>query len=75
MKRKRIGRVLLLSTAAFTMVGGFLMDWNKTHLFNDNWTPHAKFHDAMSILLGSMLGAGSLYLLLKKEGHKQMELN
>lgn len=75
MKRKRIGRVLLLSTAAFTMVGGFLMDWNKTHLFNDNWTPHAKFHDAMSILLGSMLGAGSLYLLLKKEGNKQMELN
>lgn len=66
MKRYRIGRMLLRSGAAFTAVGGFLADWNRTHLFNPAWTPHAKFHDAMSILLGSMLGAGSLYLLEKK---------
>lgn len=68
MKRYRTGRMLLMTGAAFTAVGGFLADWNRTHLFNPRWTPHAKFHDAMSILLGSMLGAGSLYLLQKKEG-------
>lgn len=74
MKRQRIGRALLKAGAAFTAVGGFLSDWNRTHLFNPAWTPHAKFHDAMSILLGSMLGGSSLYLLQKKEGNLHRQL-
>lgn len=67
MKRYRTGRMLLITGAAFTAVGGFLADWNRTHLFNPKWTPHAKFHDAMSILLGAMLGGSSLYLLQKND--------
>ncbi|MBC3538634.1 DUF6640 family protein [Rufibacter sediminis] len=62
------GKTILQAVAAFTTVGGFLMDWNKTHLFNPHWTPHAKFHDAMTILSGTLLGATSLYLLQKKDG-------
>lgn len=74
MKNRHTGRTLLISAAALTTVGGFLFDWNRTHLFNPNWTPHAKFHDAFTILLGSMLGAGSLYLLQKKEGDGALQL-
>ncbi len=74
MKRNPAGQNLLLATAAFTTVGGFLFDWNRTHLFNPRWTPHAKFHDAMTILLGSLLGAGGVYLLQKKGGDQQMQL-
>lgn len=74
MKNKHTGRKLLIAVAAFTTVGGFLFDWNRTHLFNPNWTPHAKFHDAFTILLGTMLGAGGLYLLQKKEGDRQLQL-
>jgi hypothetical protein len=51
------GRRILTSVAALTAVGGFLADWNHSHLFNPNWPPHAKFHDALSILLGSLVGA------------------
>ena len=36
------GRLLLTSVAVLTAVGGFLADWNRTHLLNPNWTPHAK---------------------------------
>ncbi|WP_210465516.1 DUF6640 family protein [Rufibacter roseolus] len=68
MKTAVAGRTILQSVAAFTTVGGFLMDWNKTHLFNPWWTPHAKFHDAMTILSGTLLGTSSLYLLNKKDG-------
>lgn len=74
MKGKRTGHILLTSAAALTTVGGFLADWNETHLFNPRWTPHAKFHDALTILLGSMLGASGLYLLRKKAGDQQMQL-
>ncbi|WP_181306794.1 DUF6640 family protein [Rufibacter sp. XAAS-G3-1] len=68
------GRTILQAVAAFTTVGGFLMDWNKTHLFNPNWPPHAKFHDAMTILSGTLLGSTSLYFLQKKDGDPEMNL-
>ncbi|MCC9137431.1 DUF6640 family protein [Pontibacter silvestris] len=74
MKRNRVGSIMLMSAAALTTIGGFLADWNKTHLFNSKWTSHAKFHDAMTILLGSMLGASGLYLLQKRNGDQQLQL-
>jgi hypothetical protein len=57
-----------------TTIGGFLFDWNKTHLFNPKWTPHAKFHDAMTISLASMLGLSSISLLQKKDGNSIFNL-
>ena len=74
MKKDSSGRFLLLSAAAFTAFGGYLFDVNKTHLFNPKWTPHAKFHDAMTILLGSLLGGASLYLLRKNDKHSLRQL-
>lgn len=59
------GKKILIGVAGFTAVGGFLVDWNKTHLFNPDWTPHAKFHDAMTITLGAFLGGAGLYFLLR----------
>ena len=55
-----MGRRILSSAAALTAVGGFLADCNRTHLFNPDWPPHARFHDAQTILLGSLLGVGGL---------------
>lgn len=74
MKQNRVGRIILMSAAAFTAVGGFLADWNKTHLFNPRWTPHAKFHDAMTIMLGALLGSSGWYLLQKKGNINQTQL-
>ncbi len=71
MNKKKIGRLLLMTAAALTATGGFMADWNKTHLFNPKWTPHAKFHDAMTILLGGLLGSSSLYLLQQKSSKQQ----
>ena len=68
MDRTGIGRLLLTSAAALTAVGGFLADWNRTHLFNPEWPPHARFHDAMSIALGTLLGTCGLYFLLRRRG-------
>ena len=64
MDRTGKGRVLLTSVAALTTVGGFVADWNRTHLFNPGWPPHARFHDALTIAMGALLGACGLYFLL-----------
>ncbi len=66
MKRRSVGRWILISASALTAGGGFLADWNRTHPFNPNWPPHAKFHDALTILLGSLLGPSGLYLLRRR---------
>jgi hypothetical protein len=60
------GRKVLNVVAGATAVGGFAADWNRTHLFNPNWPPHARFHDAMTIATGALLGAGGLYALNRK---------
>ncbi len=70
----KTGRTILLTAAAFTAAGGFLFDWNKTHLFNPNWTPHAKFHDAMTIMQAAFLGTTSFYLLTKQNSPAQTNL-
>lgn len=58
-----VGRRVLRTIAAMTAVGGFAADWNRTHLFNAAWPPHARFHDAMTITLGTCLGGSALYFL------------
>lgn len=71
------GKVILGSVAAFTVLGGFIADLNKTHMKNPDWPPHAKFHDAMSITLGAFLGTASLYFLSRKtfDSHQDIQLS
>lgn len=72
--RRGPGFTLLVVAAGFTMISGFLADWNRTHLFNKRWTPHSKFHDAISIVLAAFLGGAGLFLLTKKTGDRKMQL-
>lgn len=56
------------------MGGGFLADWNRTHLFNSDWPPHARFHDVHTVLLGSLLGGSGLYFLRRSGGQPEQDL-
>jgi hypothetical protein len=68
------GKAILTIVAGMEVVAGFLADWNRTHLFNPRWTPHAKFHDALSISMASMNGMASLYLLYVREGNEDQRI-
>lgn len=74
MDRTGKGRLLLTSVAALTTVGGFLADWNRAHLFNPDWPPHARFHDAQGIALGSLPGSCGLYFLCRRGENPQADL-
>jgi uncharacterized protein DUF6640 len=71
---QKIGQRLLTGIAVATSVGGFLADFNRTHLFNPGWPAHARFHDAMTITLGSLLGGTSLYFLHRQHRDPQGDL-
>ncbi|MGW8972270.1 DUF6640 family protein [Streptomyces platensis] len=57
------GKVLLTLTSLVTLTGAYIADWNKTHIYNPNWPPHAKFHNAQTMSMGAALGLIGLYLL------------
>lgn len=74
--RWSIGRLLISLVATFTAVSPYLADWNETHIYNPLWLPHAKFHNAQTMVLGALLGLLALYCLwLGRETSDQQKLN
>ena len=47
-------------------LNGLLADWNRTHLFNSRWTPHAKYHDAVTISLVGVAFTGAPFYLARQ---------
>ena len=43
-----------------------MADWNRIHLFNPNWPPHAEYHDAQRVFLGSLVRVSELYFLRRR---------
>jgi hypothetical protein len=71
-----IGKALISFLGVFTAVSPFLADWNVTHIYNPNWPPHAKFHNAQTMVLGAFLGLLTLYCLwLRKSISEKEKLN
>ncbi|KAH8694040.1 hypothetical protein BGW36DRAFT_214906 [Talaromyces proteolyticus] len=57
------GRFLIALVGIVTSVGGFLADWNETHVLNPRWPPHARFHNGQTMSMGAVLGLTTLYYL------------
>jgi len=56
-----LGRVCLGVSAVLQLVGPFVADYNKTHVFNPKWPPHAKFHNGQTMSMGVCLSLATLY--------------
>jgi hypothetical protein len=74
--RQTIGKLLISVVAVFTAVSPYLADWNVTHIYNPAWPPHAKFHNAQTMVLGTILGFLTMYCLWFRKGiTKKQKLN
>jgi hypothetical protein len=62
------GRVILTVIAVGTIVSPYIADWNATHIYNPLWPPHAKFHNAQTMVMGVMLGISGLFFLWRQRG-------
>ncbi|WP_194832130.1 DUF6640 family protein [Nocardia sp. XZ_19_369] len=67
------GRWLLSIAAVGNAVLQWYDDYNSTHIFNPAFTAHAKFHDAITISLATILG-GLALIYLWRPGYGQERL-
>jgi hypothetical protein len=67
-------RILVSFVAVVTMVSPYIADWNATHIYNPTWPPHAKFHNAQTMLLGLALGACALFTVWRRAGDSRLHL-
>ena len=64
----------LTLVAVWTTINGLAADMNYTHLFNPAWSPHAKFHDWVSIVTGVLTGLAALYYLWRRGARSRADL-
>ena len=74
MKTFSIGKLLTSIVALYAAFGSYAFDWNKTHIFNSRWTPHAKFHNAQDMLLGTVSGLLALYVIWVQKSEARYRL-
>ena len=60
-------KIIVPVCASITTIGAYLADYNETHLFNPRWPPHAKFHDAQTMLLSLFLCACALFYAWRQD--------
>jgi hypothetical protein len=59
-------RIILTVIAVGTIVAPYLADWNATHIYNAQWPPHAKFHNAQTMVLGTLMGLAGLFFTWRR---------
>ena len=65
-----LARWLIVGVALVIAIGGLLADYfipssGKQHIKNPHWPPHAKFHNAQTILMGLSLGVIAIAVLFR----------
>lgn len=60
---REAGRGLLTLANAITAVAPVTADWNDSHIFNQRWPSHARFHGVVALTMTSMLAGLNLWSL------------
>jgi hypothetical protein len=60
---REAGRGLLTLANVITAVAPVTADWNDSHIFNQRWPSHARFHGVVALTMTSMLASLNLWSL------------
>ena len=61
--RREAGRGLLTLANAITVVAPVAADWNESHIFNDRWPSHARFHGVVGLAMTCSLASLNVWSL------------
>lgn len=74
MNRGKLGKSLLSFVLVVGAIISTAVDWNATHLFNPDWHPHARFHDALFLMILDVMTLVALWLLWRKSKEPEIGL-
>jgi hypothetical protein len=60
---REAGRALLTLANAITAVAPVAADWNESHIFNNRWPSHARFHGVVALVMTGSLASLNLWSL------------
>ena len=58
-----LGRSLLTLANVITAAAPFAADWNDSHIFNERWPAHARFHAVTALAMAGTLSSASIWSL------------
>ena len=60
---RNVGRGLLTVANVITLAAPVAADWNDSHIFNQRWPSHARFHGVVALTMTSSLASLNLWSL------------
>jgi hypothetical protein len=64
--QRLIGRLLISLSVIATAIIPIRSDWNDSHIFSPQWSPHARFHGIVSLAMPVLLTPVALWLLWRR---------
>ena len=61
--RRLLGRSLLTLANVITIAAPIAADWNDSHIFNNHWPAHARFHGVTALAMATSLSAANIWSL------------
>ena len=74
MNRNKLGTWVMTFVLVAGAVVSTAVDWNETHLFNPAWHPHARFHDALFLMILDAMSLVVLWLLWRRSAEPEIGL-
>lgn len=69
---RNTGRLLLTVADIATVLAPLLADWNPSHVFNEQWPSHARFHGAVGLGTPVALGSFALWHLWRSSDERPL---
>ena len=66
MRMPLISRILFTLSAIGLTVGAHVADLSPSHMFNDRWPPHAKFHTGQTLSMSLLLSLLTIFFAWRK---------
>ncbi|MGH3203591.1 MAG: DUF6640 family protein [Streptosporangiaceae bacterium] len=63
-----LGRSLLTLANVITVAAPIAADWNDSHIFNDRWPAHARFHGVTALAMAASLSSLNIWSLWSDTG-------
>ena len=59
--RRVLGRSLLTLANVITVAAPLAADWNDSHIFNERWPAHARFHAVTALAMSATLSCANIW--------------